>query len=89
MDFTNLESDETLQHALAWISTYIQSAIENKEDKVIFTFKPNKDNSLSQLFDFILKLKNMLSKYGFMTWCILNNANEKINMQIMLQGRNI
>ena len=84
MDFSNLESEETLQHALAWISSYIQSAMENKEKQVTFTFKPNNDNSLLQIFDFILKLKDTLSTYGFTTWCILDNKNEKVNMKIML-----
>ena len=51
MDFTNLESEETLQKALNWVAEYIQGAMLNKEHSVKFTFSPNENNSLIDIFD--------------------------------------
>lgn len=84
MEFKNLDSEETLQHALAWLSSYIQSAIENGEHSVIFTFTPNEDNSLSSIFEFTEKLSKTLSVYGFIGWSILDNKTEKVKLKIMI-----
>ena len=84
MDFKDLNSDETLQHALAWISEYIQGAMLNKEKSVTFTFKPTEDNSLIDIFDFTQKIKDTLRAYDFTTWCVLDNKNEIVIMKIMV-----
>ena len=83
MDFKDLQSEETLQHALAWVAEYIQGAMLNKEPSVVFTFTPNQDNSLIDIFEFTLKLKQELSKYQFNAWCILDNVNEHVTMKII------
>lgn len=84
MDFSNLESEETLQHALAWISQYIQEAMENKQSFVTFSFSPNEQNNLMDIFEFILKIKDALYKYDFISWCVLDNKNQKITMKVMV-----
>ena len=84
MDFTNLDSKETLQSALAWVGEYIQGAILNKEKSVTFTFAPNENHSLIEIFDFTEKLKEALRNYKFTTWCILDNTNEIVRMKIMI-----
>lgn len=84
MDFTNLDSKETLQQALSWLAEYIQGAILAKEKTVLFTFNPNEETSIDSLFDFNVRLKNELTKYGFRAWCILDNKYNKVIMKVFI-----
>ena len=84
MNFNNLESEETLQTALAWTATCIQNAIQNNEPFVKFTFVANEENSVDSLFTFILKLGEKLKVYGFKPWCMLNNKDNSIILKVMV-----
>lgn len=82
MDFSNLESEETLKQGLNWIAECIGSAMERKENNLKFTFTPNDKNTLEDIFEFCLKLKENLFEYGMKCWCILDNKDEVVNMKI-------
>lgn len=82
MDFTNLDSEETLKSALNWISNMLEDAILHKEHTLTFTFKPTEQNSLEAIFNFVLKIKEALNLYQLYPWCILNNKTQQVTMKL-------
>ena len=83
MDFKNLESEETLKAGLNWIASYMEEAIINKKEDLVFTFKPNKDNSIGDIFNFVIKLKESLMDYGVTGWCVLDNVAQLVKLKII------
>ena len=85
MNFNDLEKDSTLQDALMWVANCIQNSILSEENKIDFTFKPNENNSLNAIFEFVLKIKDNINKYGFNAWVVLNNTGQSVMMRIVLK----
>ena len=63
----------------------LQSAIEDGRDSVKFSFRPNGNNNLDDIFEFSIKLKDMIVKNGFMAWAVLDNVNQQTNIIITLK----
>ena len=85
MNFGDLTSEKTILDALNWVAMNLQSALEDGRDRVKFTFSPNGDNKLDDIFEFSLKLQELIVKNGFNAWAVLNNKDEQANIIIIVK----
>lgn len=85
MNFGDLTSEKTILDALNWVAMNLQSALEEGRDRVKFTFSPNGDNKLEDIFEFASRLKDMIYKNGFNAWVVLDNVNEQVNIIIIMK----
>lgn len=83
MDFTNLDSKETLTAGLNWIAENVQGAMLNHEKHLWFTFTPNEQNTIEDIFNFVLKLKENLAEYSLFSWVVLDNENSVVRMKVL------